>query len=711
MAISPSESEHPMARICQEWLRKIEVARKKKWEVFGQYAQECAQFYDGAHNWMWKDEYAAGAGGFLDKQNESYLPRFRVQINKAFEAVALFGPALMHKYPQVTVTPVFPPIMPPETFGLDMQDEQAVMLYQQYAMSEQLNQSNRSTNAALLEHYANWLQIETCKKDHARRAITEAIIKGLGVLRTELHTPRGSRISYPRSRFISCDDVVKDPDADYAEDVTWVAYRGLYPLNRLAEKYGLVEDQLRGHMQSFESQSTVQGRREGKSGKSKQDAATYDLLECWEVYSTNGFGHRLSSTDKRSLKGKVDFDFLGDHCYLALCKGIPFPLNFPSWALAEEEQQQFDRVHWPIPFYADGGWPHTELHFYDKLNCVWPLSLLKPAIGELRFANWIMSFLADKAAASCTTYLGVAKAAGMEIQNQLQTGNAPYKVIEIAEIFGKSVKDVVSFLQAPEFQQHIFSMLAQVLELIDRRTGLTELVYGLTSSQIRSATEAGVRDQNLSIRPDDMAERTEEFYSQTVMKEIETAVWALEGEDVRGVLGDAGASVFEERIQQVEFDSIIRDYNYRIQAGSARKPNKNVRLRSLTEWGQVALPTLQQFATQGIVGPWNAYVQEVAKAMDFDAGPFLVELPPPEQQGPSPEEVEAQAKMAELEMKMQENVMSLTHDQESHEQELEQDEEKHEQEMEQAREKAKIDAQAAKARASAARRPTGGRKS
>ena len=670
---SISESEHPFNGTCVDWLRLIEAAKKKKHRVFGTYADEAAKFYDGPHDWMWKEEYATGMQGYLDKNSNSHLPTFRMTVNKPFEAVALFGPALLHRYPQVDVTSVNPPEIPPETLGVDINDPQQELAYAQYLQGEQLNSIDRQTCASLKQHYLNWLQVEANKKDHARRAITDAIVKGLGILWIEMFQPRGSQISYPRSQYVSVDDLVQDPDADYVEDVTWIARRRRVPVNLAARHFGLPEEELEGSMQSVQSQNTSRGRRDAKSNKNKE-AGSYDILEYWDIYSKNGFGHRLKKTRDNSAKGP-DMNWLGDFCYLAVSKNIPYPLNYPTSALAESPEEQFERAQWPIPFWMDegcnNGWPFVGLHFYDKMNCVWPMSLITPAIGELRFVNWCMSFLADKAAATSTTYLGVMKAAGKDIQDQLQGGISPYTVIEISDILGKSIKDVVSFIDAPAFSLDVWKMVGEVMNLIDKRTGLTELIYGLTGNQMRSATEANIREGNTSIRPDDMAERTEDFYSRTVMKEMEAAVWGLEGQDVVGVLGEAGAAIFEDKIQGQPFDNIVRDYYYRVQAGSARKPNKNNKLRQLNEWGQVALPVLQQFAAQGLVDPWNAYASEVAKAMDLDASAFLIELPEqPEQQGPSEEEVKALEQVQELE-----------HKEDLHEQEIEHTEERNEEQL------------------------------
>lgn len=649
-----SESQHPMARICKEWLAKIEIAKKAKWDVFGQYAEESSRFYDGPHDWMWAMEYATGSRGFLSKEG-SHLPMFRMTVNKPFEAVALFGPALMHKYPNVLVTPSIPPIIPPEGLGIDVNDQTSAQQYQMYLQSEDLSKNQRTTHAALAQHYLNWLQIETNKKISARRAITEAIVKGLGLFFTEMHQPVGSQIRYPRSRFVSCDSVQKDPDAEYAEDVTWYAMECIHPINRVAAAYGLPEEELRGHMQSFESQGTSRGKKDAMAHRQPGSTTTYDLLRYWKLFSKNGFGHRLKSVVKTTKKSDFDFDQFGDFCFLAIAKDIPYPLNVHSSALAEDFESLLERVSWPIPFWTDegagNGWPFSELHFYEKMNCVWPLSLIKTAIGEIRFVNWCMSFLADKTAANAKTYVAVAKAAGKDLQEQLLNSTGPYTVLEISDLLGKNIADVVSFLQAPNFSIDIWKMVSEVMQLIDKRTGLTELIYGMTSVQLRSAAESQIKSQNVSIRPDDMAERTEDFYSQSALKEMEAAVWSCTGQDVAGVLGNVGAMIFEQQMQTVDFESVVRDYKYRIESGSARKPNKANRQSALTEFGQVALPVIQQFALAGMTGPWNAYMSEIAKAMDFDASPFLVQ----EQQMPGQDQGEAQAAEADEERKEEEH--------------------------------------------------------
>ena len=268
-----------------------------------------------------------------------------------------------------------------------------------------------------------------------------------------------------------------------------------------------------------------------------------------------------------------------------------------------------------------------------------------------------MSFLADKVAAASTTYVAIAKAAGAEIQDQIKSGMGPYTVIEFSEIFGRDIREVISFLDAPSFNVDIWRMVSEVLEMIDKRTGLTELLYGLSGgTQIRSATEADVRNQNVSVRPDDMASRVEDWLSSVAMKEIEAAEWILRGEDVEPILGKLGAHVWDEQIAKQDFERTVRDYDYRIEAGSARKPNKVNRIRQLIEFAQIAMPVLLNFVSMGVSDPYNALMRDWAKANELDVEPYLIDMEKiqeqqqQEEQQPDPAQ---EAAMAEMQLKQQ----------------------------------------------------------
>jgi hypothetical protein len=143
------------------------------------------------------------------------------------------------------------------------------------------------------------------------------------------------------------------------------------------------------------------------------------------------------------------------------------------------------------------------------------------------------------------------------------------------------------------------------------------------------------------------------------MKEMEASIWLSEPQDLLPVLGPLGTQIFTQQIQTGDFDAVVRDFSYRVVAGSARKPNKSNRVRELTEFGRAVAPTLQAMVMQGIVDPWNAYVSDMADALDLDPEKYLIRLPEPEEKGPSEDEVD-------MKLKEEEHDQSMGHKEEEH---------------------------------------------
>jgi hypothetical protein len=669
---------HPLEPVVKQWLLKLQAARKRKWDEFGCYAKEAHDFYNSLHDFMWKGEYATSAatGGFLNA--EVPLPSFRMTVNRVFEAVAIFGPVLYNRNPNVLVTPRQPPLPTPQALGIDpawldpnQTDPMMVMVAQQFQQlmaGEQTQAAQRAAQGAIIQHYLEWLQYECDKKTEAKLVIDEAIVKGLGVSWCELYAPPGSRIKYPKSYFDSVDNLVVDPDADRWEDVKWVARKCTHPVWQVEEEYGLPPGTIKGNYESYNSQGDTYGHPRETHSRKKYEQ-TFDLLCYWKIYSKAGFGARLKKKDEETVREPLDLEQFGDYCYLAVAEGIPFPLNMPSQAVNSEEPEQLaERAYWPIPFYTDGGWPFAKLDFYHDPNTVWPISLIKPAIGEIRFVNWCMSFLADKVAAGAKTLVGVMKAAAADIRKQIADQTGPFTLIELEQVLGKDkISELISFLEAPKFDVQIWTMVKEVLELIDKRTGLTELAYGMTGSSLRSAAEAEIKDQNLSVRPDHMANQVEDWISATCVKEMQAARWLLSGQDVMDVVGQANAHIWDSQILSQDVDRVVRDFDYRIEAGSARKPNKNNRIRSLNEFAQIAMAAIQGFAMEGMVDPWNALMGDLGKSLDLDPEAYLIRLPPPpppDQQPPSPEEIQAQMDQQKLQMEQQKMQMQMQMEQE-----------------------------------------------
>lgn len=648
----PKGAETPdevLKYLATNWLDKIQKAYRHK-KSFNDDAWEARNFFDGEQNWFWKDQFARSEYGYNRTMNP---PGFRMQINKVFEAVKLFGSVIYHRNPVRQVTPQPLPIVPPEALGINMADPNMAMQYEQMVNVVSMQAGIREVVADLMGRVLNYTPRELDLKTHARRMVDEGIITGCGVMWTELVTmPNGRR--FVGSFADSVDNFLMDPDATEVEEILWCAKRCVHPVHEVAEKYNLDEAALRGNIdkqgaQNARSQEQVvfgdydgTGRRtSGPTGK------TNDLCVYWKIWSKTGLGDRLKDAPK-DIKGI--FDGIGENAYIVVAEGVDYPLNIKPAMLGEEVNESgvpdslFTAVQWPIPFWADGsnGWPFTTFTPHRKPGYIWPISHIKPAIPELRFLCWAYSFLAQRVATSCETLLGVSKAADQDIKDQiLSQSEAGFKIVEVSEMLGRSVNDIISVFQLPNVTGEIWEVIDAVTQLADKRLGMTELVYGMTDKQIRSATEASVKTDQISIRPDDMAECLENSMTVLSRKEAIATRWLLTSQDLEPIIGPLGAAAWEQHVMQLDPYQVAREYDYEVEAGSARKKNKSARIEQMNNAMQVLGPVLQGLIGAGVVEPFNALIADWADSMDIDASAYMI--PPPPQPDPMQQQMMEEA--------------------------------------------------------------------
>lgn len=643
--------ENPLRPIVTRWLECIKQAEEHK-RPFTLDAKEAMGFYSSDPDAMWGTEAASGVRGY---NRGLTMPSFRMVVNRVWEAVRLFTAVIHHRNPVRSVTPKDYPIIGPQLLGIFPQpptpqmgpdgqpvigpDGQPVMMpdpgmqmYQQMMQQQGMMFDRRKLISQLLQDYLNYTPNELDLKRHSRKVVEEAFIKGASVWWHELYAPPGAQVRMAGSFFDSIDNLVWDPDADEYEDIRWAARKRVQPIDEVAAKFGLSRDDLKGHIESYSSRADQNDR--GYLHK-KKNGKTNDLICYWEIYSKTGFGDRLKDADK-DLRGV--FDALGPNCHIVVAEGVEFPLNVPPAMLQEPVDETgvppslFMAAQWPIPFWAEpNGWPFTLLAWHGQPGYSWPVSIIKPGIGELRFINWAMSFLATRIATSSQTLIGVAKAADPDIKAKILDNKSEngFNVVEISEAIGRSVNDVISVFQMPGVTQDMYNIIAEVTNLFDRRVGLTELIYGMTRAQFRSAAEANVKAEQISVRPDDYANTLEDALSEVARKEALLARWMVYPQDVAPLLGPMAAQAWQMHVQNEDPESIVREYAYRVEAGSARKPNIATKTENLNNFMQVIMPVAQGMLQAGRPELFNGVMQQWGKVNQMDVSEFLVPPPPP----------------------------------------------------------------------------------
>ena len=628
----------PLRQLVRTWTKKFEAAIKYK-KPFADDAKEAAMFYDGDHNWMWKDSYARGEKGY----NSSVAPpAFRMQVNKVFELIEIFGAVIYHRNPVRTVTLYKQPDLPPDAYGLPA--DMAMLTPEQtqlmgVAQADAQARTSREVARQLLESYLNYTPNELDLKRQAKKFVNEGLMKGMGVLWPELIEIEASGsepIRMVGSFYDSVDNLLIDPDFDNMDDMLWCARRCIRPLEEVAVEYQIPEEDLARHL---DGNTEIKADNEPRNTK-KKSGQTQRLVTYYKVWSKCGAGDRFKDAPKES---RGVFDSLGKYCYLVICEGVDYPLNLPPAVMQEEPDPQTGipqsvmlGMAWPVPYYLDpGGWPFVPLAFHPKPGYAWPISHIKPAVAELRMLNWGMSFLASRIATSCETIIAVQKAADQEFKDQLLApSEGGFKIIELAELLGRRVEDVISTFQLPQVTKDLWDILTAVADQFAQRTGLTELAYGYTRNQFRSAAEATIKQENVSVRPDNMANDLEDAMSTLARREALAARWLLEPKDVAPVLGPMGAIAWEQHVAKRDLVSLTRDFLFRVEAGSARKPNKASRVEQMTLAIQTLGPILAPLASGGVVGPFNALMRDWAMSLDIDATPYLIPAPPPPPEAP-----------------------------------------------------------------------------
>ena len=234
----------PLRQVVATWVKKLKAAQDYK-KPFSEDAKEASQFFDGDHNWMWKDSYARGERGY----NSSIAPpSFRMQLNKVFELVDIFASVIYHRNPVRTVTVTPRPEIPPDMMGLgaptgpdgSMSPEQQQIM--QVVMQAKETEKRQKIAANLIEGYLNWTAQELDLKRQGRKVVTEAMIKGMGCFWTELvQLDTSSDGSTPPIRMVgsfydTIDNLLIDPDFDNADDMLWCAKKCVRPLQEVADQ-------------------------------------------------------------------------------------------------------------------------------------------------------------------------------------------------------------------------------------------------------------------------------------------------------------------------------------------------------------------------------------------------------------------------------------------------------------------------------------------
>ena len=370
---------------------------------------------------------------------------------------------------------------------------------------------------------------------------------------------------------------------------------------------------------------------------------------------------------------------------------------------------------WPVPYWRDDKWPCCILDFYRKPRSAWPIAPLGPGIGELSYMNIFMSQIAGRAWTSSRNIVAVLEAAAKHVEGPLKSGDETI-ILKLPQIL-KDINSTVSFLKQPDLNPDIYNVMDRLTQAFERRVGLNELLYGLNPGgvQSRTATDIEAKREYVNVRPEYMAGKVEAWMGEAADMEKYCARWFVEADDVRELVGEVGGYFWTSHITDEDPELVVREMRATVEAGSARKPNKQRDAQNVNTVLHVLFPEFSKHADATTdTSALNALVQKWGEAIDMDVSDMM--LGPRQPAPPSEEAMAAQHEMQQAEMAKQQaevekkqlevegkrmdiegkqidlvaseadaerHELEIDMHQEKHELELDQDQERHEQELEQ----------------------------
>jgi len=224
-------------------------------------------------------------------------------------------------------------------------------------------------------------------------------------------------------------------------------------------------------------------------------------------------------------------------------------------------------------------------------------------------------------------------------------------------IVRQKVQGAVSRLDTPSLPPEAFQMLGYVDHVREERTGVSKISQGLDSKALGSNTASMAVTQVMSAAQQ-RVQMIARVFAETGVRDLFRAIHklVLQNEDqqkifrLRGEFQEVDPSQWKDR-----YDMAVS-----VGLGNGNKDQKLIHLTSITQ-------DLAMFQNMGmpVATPGNAFnlMREKLKNMGYkNTESFLTDvsqIPPPEEQGPNPDEQKMQLEIADLQRKQKKDEMEM----------------------------------------------------
>ena len=670
-----------LQQITAVWQNQIEACRRAKWDAFDETAQKAWGFLGKTYVDLYLRESDPDLG--------VVTPSYKARINKVAQYVDVMLPYIAHRIPNRMVSPDRPP-MPMELAELVM------AMYGAMVPTEATPQEKLV--CWLARWWLNYLPGEYGLAKEARLALIEALVKGRGVVWHELvETPTGP---IPASFFDTVDNLLIDADALTLREAGYVIRRREQSVYRVAERFGIPAEKLRGQRStSFSTSTSAVLHPSDKAGETRPEDR--DVVVYWEVFSRIGLGHKLFAASEELREVADSLDRAGEHVWLVICPGLDYPLNLQPELLdssVRTEDELIAALRWPVETYEEKAtpWPFTEIDFHPNTDNPWARAPLESAMPIQIFLDQLYSIVMSKIASTHRDIIITAQALEDALQEAIASGKDQI-VVPYAGVPGTEIEQLVKIIQFPPMNSDVWRVFSQFERAYEEITGMSPLLSGgPPPTQDRSAAMTNAREARLSSRPDDMADTVEDWHGRIASKEallsrlyvtprtaarlfgepqppepgqaipLEAgmgmeagmdmgiaqemdAAQAMEGAPLSGEEAEMAPLPQEQPFAMGPLTQTwatywntndpaeaAADWSYTVESGSGRRKNQARIVADGQQLLQLFLPAAQQFVMAGQVQQWNALVEVAQEMLEIPLTKLMLAAPPPPP--PMPEE-------------------------------------------------------------------------
>lgn len=626
--------------LSQEWLKRIRFAHDAR-KGFDAVADACHSFYSQSGKFMWEEKFKNKYLGNMSR------PKFEVTLNAAKEYVDIFGPYLFWDYPHRTAKAYDPLEMDPEVFA-EPDDPWQAEVFSQMVQDHQMTYRTARQRAVLMERYLNYSQREQPHGlwSHTNAAITEALVKGRGVLVPRAYSPPGSERVLTGLFHEPVRNLFIDPDCTdcLLDTATWIAIRHEDASYDVEDRFDLPRGTLdeagygetSEHEVSNDSPADQLYRVNGK---------TNNKIVWYEIWSKCGISCK-KDLQQSEFAQHVD-EVVGDYVYLCVAKNVPWLLNAPPASFHEgiTDEEVSEMLGWPFPSYRDSRWPVALLDFFPDPESPWPIAPLSSGLGHLICLNVLMSAYVEQAFENRKSIIAVLRSAAKDVTDAIN-GNQSPAVVELNETAAKDIKNVIQYLNRPNMNTDILGAIELVLMLFQKATGLVDFMYGQEQKVSRSAQDIVAKQEKTAVRPEKMSMDVAAWQADAARLEAFLATLEVRGSDVHPIIP---APLWDRLVNQQDPELVMREMDVVIEATDVRRPNRERDLSQLQTLAQQSTAAFIEAA--GMNGDWtpfNAFHKQIWKAMEAPWVPEMeIQSTDPNQQSQAEAELQQQQMEAE----------------------------------------------------------------